>query len=65
MKITEIKIGDRVCDKQSKFPMTVTGIFTTLDSIQNPEEGTVYLDFEGNEGDIWEEEVQDLEFVKD
>ena len=23
---------------------------------------TVYLDFEGNEGDIWEEEVQNLVF---
>ena len=54
MKITEIKIGDKLCDKIDKFPMYVVGIF---------ECGTIYLDFEGNEGDVWEAEIETLERV--
>lgn len=57
MKITELKIGDKVCNKQDGFPMIVVGLNSTLADLNN---GTVYLDFEGNEADMWEEEAKDL-----
>lgn len=57
MNIKDIKIGDKVCDPQNGFPMIVEGLNSTLDDLNN---GTVYLDFDGNEGDMWEEEAKDL-----
>lgn len=39
------------------FPMIVVGLFSSLKDLSN---GTVYLDFEENEGDMWEEEAKDL-----
>ncbi|MCS2293107.1 hypothetical protein [Bacteroides thetaiotaomicron] len=36
-------------------PMQVTAIF---------QDGTVYLDFEGNEGDVWEANIKDLKLVE-
>jgi hypothetical protein len=57
MKITELNIGDKVCNKEDGFPMTVVGLYSTLADLSN---GTVYLDFEENEGDMWEEEAEDL-----
>jgi hypothetical protein len=63
MKITDLRIFDTVCNKTSKFPMQVVGIFA--DPIDNdPLKGTAHPDFEGNEGDIWEEEIEDIEFCK-
>ena len=67
MDITELKIGDRVRIKlpspqgeRLSIPMQVIGM---LSSFNNPSpKDTVYLDFEGNEGDIWEEKVQNLVF---
>lgn len=53
MKITDLRIGDIVCNKRTKYPMKVVGIY---------EDGTVYLDFDGNEGDVFEENCKDLEF---
>lgn len=58
MKITELKIGDKVCNPQDGFPMIVVGLNSTLSNLSN---GTVNLDFEGNEGDLWEEEAKDLQ----
>lgn len=55
MKITDLRIGDIVCNHRTKFPMRVVGIY---------EDGAVYLDFEGNEGDVFEEECKDLEFAE-
>ena len=52
MKATDLKIGNYVH----------IGIFSSINGA-NPND-TVYLDFEGNEGDIWEEEVQNLVFAK-
>ena len=37
--------------------MTVVGLHSTLADLKN---GTVYLDFEENEGDMWEEEAKEL-----
>ena len=57
MDIRDLKIGDKVCNPQDGFPMIVVGLNSTLADLNN---GTVYLDFEGNEADIWEEEAKDL-----
>lgn len=55
MNITELQIGDWVyCSKKARFPMQITGIF------QDSSDGTVYLNFEGNEGDVFEAEVEDV-----
>lgn len=67
MEIKDLKIGDWVQMKlpspqgeRLSMPMQVVGL---LSSFNNPSpKDTVYLDFEGNEGDVWEEEVQNLVF---
>lgn len=64
MKITELKIGDRVQNKRTKFPMIVVGIFADTPLSETPDKGTVQLDFDGNEGDVWEENIEDLEFCE-
>jgi hypothetical protein len=58
MDIRKINIGDKVCNKEDGFPMTVVGLYSTLADLSN---GTVNLDFEENEGDMWEEEAKDLQ----
>ena len=63
MKITDVRIGDTVCTKNG-FPMTVVGIFTTWTELDNPESGTVYLDFADNYGDVLEEDVKDVRPVR-
>ena len=68
MEIKDLKIGDWVQIKlpspqgeRLSMPMQVVGL---LSSFNNPcPKDTVYLDFEGNEGDVWEEEVQNLVFA--
>nr|DAX66409.1 MAG TPA: hypothetical protein [Caudoviricetes sp.] len=57
MNIKDIKIGDTLCVPNDGFPMVVVGILSSLDDLNN---GTVYLDFEENEGDMWEEEAKNL-----
>lgn len=57
MDIRKINIGDKVCNKEDGLPMIVVGLNSTLADLKN---GTVYLDFYGNEGDMWEEEAKDL-----
>lgn len=56
IKITDLRIGDIVCNPRTKFPMRVVALF---------EDGTVYLDFEGNEGDVFEENCKDIEFAEE
>mgnify|MGYP000850778988 FL=1 len=60
MNITELRIGDRVQEKHTRFPMTVVGLYSTLDDLKS---STVNLDFEGNEGDMWELKPEELEKV--
>lgn len=63
--MTDLKIGDRVRIKMPSpqgerlsIPMQAVGL---LSSFNNPSpKDTVYLDFEGNEGDVREKEVQNL-----
>lgn len=59
MKITELKIGDRVQEIDTRFPMTVVGLHSTLEDIETGK-GTVSLDFEGN---WWECEAEELERI--
>lgn len=33
MKITDLKIGDCVCSPRDKFPMTVVGLYSTLEEL--------------------------------
>lgn len=54
MDVGVLRIGDLVCNRRTKFPMRVVGIFS---------DGTVILDFEENEGDVFEEDSSNLEFV--
>lgn len=60
MNITELRIGDRVQEKHTRFPMTVVGLYSTLDNLKL---GMVDLDFEGNEGDVWICKPEELERV--
>lgn len=60
MNITELRIGDRVQEKNTRFPMTVVGLYSMFDDLKS---GTVNLDFEGNEGDLWEYKPEELERV--
>ena len=54
MKSTnELRIGNLVQDEHG-FQMEVVALF---------KDDTVYLDFEGNEGDVWEEDVKDLKGI--
>lgn len=64
MNITDLKLGDIVCKKYDNSPMVVVGLYSTLDELAKGK-GDVYLDFEGNEGDMWEVSVEDLELVKE
>lgn len=57
MNIKDIKIGDTLCVPNDGFPMVVVGLHSSLDDLNN---GNVYLDFEGNEGDMWEEKAKNL-----
>lgn len=63
MKITDLRIGDKVRNKRTKFPMIVVGVLADALSI-DPNKGTVQLDFDGNEGDVWEENIEDMEFCE-
>ena len=49
IKTQELRIGNIVSVNKG-FEMTVVAIF----------KDTVYLDFEGNEGDVWEEKEEDI-----
>ena len=52
LTLHDIHIGDWVCEKDTQFPMYVVAIFN---------DGTLNLDFEGNEGGLWETTIQDVE----
>lgn len=51
IKTKELMLGNWVlAGAKTQFPMYVTGIFDDV----------AYLDFEGNEGDVWEEKEEDM-----
>src|SRR3712207_8235292 len=56
LKLQDIHIGDWVqeCSKitgRPSIPMYVSAIF---------KDGTIYLDFNGNEGDVWETDIEKI-----
>ena len=51
MKTTDLRIGNKVA--VNGFEMEVVALFTD----------TVYLDFKGNEGGVWEEKIEDIEAI--
>ena len=59
MNITDLKLGDIVRQKDDGVPMVVVGLHSTLEELSKGK-GTVSLDFEGNEGDVWETTPNDL-----
>lgn len=54
--LDKVRIGDKVRDSNG-FSLKVTGIFQ---SYLDPKDGTLYLDFDGNECDVWEEDLCDV-----
>jgi len=67
MKATELRIGMKVCEVfdigKRSIPMTVVGIYSSLAKL-NTDDCDVYLDFEGNEGEMYEVKAIDLERVE-
>lgn len=57
-------MGTSSAQKDDRVPMVVVGLHSTLDELSKGK-GDVYLDFEGNKGDMWEVSVEDLELVKE
>lgn len=55
MKITDLRIGNKVQDKYIKLPMTVIGL---------SKEGVVSLISEGDESGIWKYSPEELEFYE-
>lgn len=56
MRINELQIGNWVYEgERAQFPMFVTGILKDSDG-----DGEVYLDFGGNEGDVWDVNIEDV-----
>lgn len=53
--IRNFRIGDRVRDKVTKLELRVVGLY---------QDGTVYCDFEGNEGGYLEYNYKELEILK-
>lgn len=61
MKPNDIRIGDlvayRIGEKDLSTPMTVVGIVSCKYDL---DKATVYLDFEENDGDVFEVEIEDI-----
>ena len=68
--LEKVRIGDKVRSRNG-FPMYVTGIFQDHRYEDMPhgrtliDIGTLYLDFDGNEGDVWEEDLCDVSWDGD
>lgn len=63
LKVTDIRVGDKVRDKRTGFEFIVTSIFWSLHC--SPTDATIYADFEENEGDPFEYELQELELIEE
>ena len=63
LKVTDLRIGDKVRIKGTKGECTVTGLFWRLGNELT--EATLDLDFDGNEGDVWEMELEEVELIDD
>lgn len=61
LTVHDINIGD-VVEIARGFEMVVTSIFWAMNS--DPTDATLYLDFEGNEGDVLEEDLKDVKLIR-
>lgn len=61
LKMTDLRIGDKVREKSTGFEFIVTGIFWSL--YCSPTEATIYADFESDTADPWEFELDEIELV--
>lgn len=62
--ITELRIGMTIASKKTQFPMQITGIFCPSFPKLDNDRDTVYADFEGNEGDVFEYSVNEI-YIED
>lgn len=63
LKVTDLRVGDKVREKATGFELIVTSIFWSIHSPLT--EATLSVDFEGNEGDVWEMELEEVELIDD
>ena len=61
LKVTDLRIGDKVRDKSTGYEFVVTGISWNIGAPKT--EATLYLDFEENMGDVFEYELDEVEKV--
>lgn len=61
LKVTDLRIGDKVELKHSGFEMVVVGVLWDLESPLT--EATLYLDFEGNEVGVQEYSLDEVELI--
>lgn len=62
MRIQDIHVGQRVRDIKTNWELIVVGVGVINLDMDSP---YVYCDFEGNEGDVWEYDPEELEAVED
>ncbi len=62
LKVTDLRIGDKVRDKRMGFEFIVTGISWCL--VDDLTTANLCLDFEGNQGDEWEMKLDEVELVE-
>lgn len=54
IKVSELRIGNKISIHKG-FEVEVVGIF---------KDGTIHVNFDGNEGDVWEVDEEDIEGIK-
>lgn len=62
MKIQDMHIGQRVRDIETRWELTVVGLGVLNLDMDSP---YVYVDFKGNEGELWEYDPDELEAVEE
>lgn len=62
LKVTDLRIGDKVREKKTGFEFIVTSIFWSLHC--STTEATIYADFEDNTADPWEFELDEVELME-
>ena len=62
IKVTDLRVGDKVELKHSGFEMVVVGVLWDLESPLT--EATLYLDFAGNEVGVQEYSLDEVELIE-
>lgn len=61
LTVHDISVGD-IVEIEGGFEMVVTSIFWAMGNA--PTDATLYLDFEENEADVWEEDLKDVKLIR-